>query len=246
MIGPSPGLEIIDACRLLFPATVAVDAGFLNTIASEDVKAAFRKKALKTHPDRSKVLGRSREELSRMFQEVSSAYHILETYFIQRANGKSGPEACPKSRRPPSSAGNSRRPKPNDYFYTGVVPWRQLRLGEFMYYSKVISWRTLINAIVWQKKRRPLFGQIARQWSFLSDDDIRLILRHKSRDEVFGEFARRHGFLTRYQQMAITGRQRQLQPLIGMHFIEKGLLTVVQVKMQARNQEQHNRRIRYN
>ena len=49
MIGASPGAEIINACRLLFPAAVIVDSGFLNTVANEELKAAFRKKALKTH-----------------------------------------------------------------------------------------------------------------------------------------------------------------------------------------------------
>jgi len=247
MIGPSPGLEIINACRLLFPSTIAVDAGFLNTIASEDLKTAFRKKALKTHPDRSIALGRSQEELSRMFQEVSSAYKTLEAYFLQRetGNGQTAKPHYQRTRRPTSSM-RTARPGKNDYYYTGLIPERELRLGEFLYYSKIISWRTLINAIVWQKRQRPLFGQIARQWKFLSDDDIRLILQHKGRDEVFGEFALRHGFLSRFQQMAVTGRQRQLQPLIGMHFVESGLMTIFHVNLMVRRKDLHNRRIRFN
>lgn len=245
MLGPAPGTDIINACRLLFPASGTVNPGFLNTIANEDLKAAFRKKALKTHPDRSKALGQSREELNRLFQELTSAYRILETYFMERDAGARTGTDCRKTPRPTTPV---KKPgsDPKDYFYTGMLPERELRLGEFLYYSKVISWSTLIGAIVWQKKKRPLFGQIARQWAFLSDDDIRLILRHKSRGEVFGEFARRHGLISRYQQMAITGRQRQLQPLIGMNFVEKGLLTVVQMNMQDRNKNQHNRRIRQN
>ena len=247
MIGPSPGLEILNACRLLFPSTIAVDAGFLDTIAGEDLKAAFRKKALKTHPDRSIALGRSQEELNRMFQEVSSAYKTLEAYFLQRETG-AFETARPHSQRArrPASAMRTVRPGKDDYYYTGLVPERELRLGEFLYYSKIISWRTLINAIVWQKRQRPLFGQIARQWKFLSDDDIRLILQHKGRDEVFGEFALRHGFLSRFQQMAVTGRQRQLQPLIGMHFVERGLMTLFQVNMLVRRKDLHNHRVRFN
>ena len=250
MIGPSPGLEIINACRLLFPSTIAVDAGFLNTIAGEDLKAAFRKKALKTHPDRYIALGRSQEELNRKFQEVSSAYKTLEAYFLQRQETDSGNAETAKPRyqqaRRPASSMRTAPPGRNDYYYNGLVPERELRLGEFLYYSKIISWRTLINAIVWQKRQRPLFGQIARQWKFLSDDDIRLILQHKSRGEVFGEFALRHGFLSRFQQMAVTGRQRQLQPLIGMHFVERGLMTLAQINLLVIRKDLHNRRIRFN
>lgn len=244
MTGASPGAEIINACRLLFPAAVIVDAGFLNTIANEDLKTAFRRTALKTHPDLSKSLGRSPEELSRMFQEVSSAYKTLQTFCFQRPANHARVNVHQRSRRPASPV-RTGRAAANDYFYTGVLPRRKLRLGEYLYYSRIISWRTLIGAIVWQKRQRPLFGEIARQWKFLSDDDIRLILKKKTRDEMFGECARRYGFLSQFQQLAVTGRQRRLQPLFGTHFIENGLMSVVQINMLVSRKEQHNCRIRY-
>jgi hypothetical protein len=244
MIGLSPGAEIINACRLLFPAAAILDAGFLNTIADEDVRTAFRKKALKTHPDRSKALGRTPEELSRMFQELSSAYQTIQTFCSQRLPNAPHINLHQRAGRQSSSMRTGRAAM-SDYFYKGVLPRRKLRLGEYLYYSRTISWRALIGAIVWQKRQRPLFGEIARQWKFLSDDDIRLILKKKARDEMFGEYARRHGFLSPFQQMAVTGRQRQLQPLFGLHFVEVGLLSVVQINLMVRRKEQYNRRIRY-
>ena len=245
MISSMPGVEIINACRLLFPAEVIVNPGFLNTIDDDDLKTAFRKKALKTHPDRSIALGCSQEELSRKFQEVSSAYKTLQAYFLQRP--LHGPQSQTRqwTWRPYYSM-KTARPTPKDFFYKGALPQRELRLGEYLYYSKKISWRTLIKAIVWQKKQRPLFGQIARDWNFLTDDDIRLILKKKTRDEIFGECARRFGFLSKFQQMAVTGRQRQLQPLFGMHFVEIGFLSVAQIDILVGLNKQHNYRVRYN
>ncbi len=244
MNGSPPGAEIINACRLLFPTAVAVDPGFLNTIADAELKTAFRKKALKTHPDRSKALGLSQEELSRMFQEVSAAYKTLEAYFLQRTDNKSGAGVYEWAGRPASSV-RSGRAAPADFFYKGGVPRRKLRLGEYMYYSRLISWRALIKAIVWQKRQRPLFGQIAREWKFLSDEEIRLILRKKARDEIFGEFALRHGFLSKFQQMAVTGKQRQLQPLFGMYFVENGILPADRIDLLVRRKEQHNWQMRF-
>jgi curved DNA-binding protein CbpA len=244
MTGPFSGADIISACRLLFPAAVVVDAGFINTIADDDLRTAFRKKALKTHPDRSSALGRSPEELTRLFQELSSAYETLQSFRLRRPAAAIHPRAHQRP-RPQWPSARGRRPAMNDYYYQGILPRRHLRLGEYLYYSKVISWRTLIGAIVWQKRQRPLFGEIARQWNFLSDEDIRLILKMKDRDEMFGECARRHGFLSRFQQLAVTGRQRKLQPLFGRHFIENGLMSVIQLDLMLRRMEQHNRRLRY-
>jgi hypothetical protein len=244
MTGPFPGADIISACRLLFPAAAVIDTGFLSTIADADLKTAFRKNALKTHPDRSSALGRSPEEMTRLFQELSSAYKTMQTFCLRRPTDPIYTHIHQQP-RPQWSSVRARRPAMNDYYYQGNLPRRQLRLGEYLYYSKVISWRTLIGAIVWQKRKRPLFGEIARQWKFLSDEEIRLILKMKNRGEMFGECARRHGFLSHFQQLAVTGRQRQLQPLFGRHFIEKGLLSLVQINLLVRRMEQYNRRLRY-
>jgi len=71
-----------------------------------------------------------------------------------------------------------------------------------------------------------------------------LILKSKTPREMFGECARRYGFLSEFQQMAVTGRQRQIQPLFGKHFIESGLLSSFQVETMVKRKENHNFRIR--
>ncbi|MDY6830405.1 MAG: J domain-containing protein [Thermodesulfobacteriota bacterium] len=240
MTSQAPGAEVVHACRLLFPAAAVIDACFLETVTKKDLKTAFRKKALKTHPDRAKALGRSQEELKRLFEETTSAYHTLSLFF----SGRSTRTATVKKEKPASprpSPGRPARKQTADHFYTGRLPRRELRLGEYLYYSGLISWKTLISAIVWQKNQRPRFGEIARQWNFLTDEEVYRILAGKSWNETFGEYARRVGLLSGYQQMAVTGRQKQLQPMIGKHFINEGLFTPAEVDMMVMRAKQHNR-----
>jgi hypothetical protein len=244
MTGLFPGADILNACKLMFPTAGIIDTGFITALADEDLKTAFRKNALKTHPDRSSALGRSPEELTRLFQELTFAYQTLQDYRLRRPPDPINPHTQQRS-RPQWSSSRVRRPARNDYYYQGILPRRHLRLGEYLYYSKIISWRTLIGAIVWQKRQRPLFGEIARQWNFLTDEEIRLILKIKQRGEMFGECARRHGLLSHFQQLAVTGRQRRMQPLFGSHFTDNGLMSVIQINLMVRRMDQHNRRLRY-
>lgn len=242
MISQVPGAEIVNACRMLFPAAIAIDTHFLETVVRKNLKSAFRKNALKTHPDRAKTLGRSQAELKRMFEDVTSAYHTLRLFFSEPASG-TAPAGRTWKPRPQPAAKRPDRPAAHDHFYGGKVPNRELRLGEYLYYSGLISWKTLISAIVWQKQQRPRFGEIARQWNFLSDEEVYRILAGKNWNETFGEYGRRLGLLSCYQQLAVTGRQKQLQPLIGEHFIENGLFTPTQVEMMAMRAKQHNRNL---
>jgi hypothetical protein len=69
--------QLLHASNLLFGRQGAVLSSFLKSMAEEDLKAAFRKKALQTHPDRAAILGRDREEMADIFKEVVSAYEIL-------------------------------------------------------------------------------------------------------------------------------------------------------------------------
>ncbi len=236
--------EIVDACRLLFSPAVVIDADFLAAIAEDDLKTAFRKKALKTHPDRAKALGRSREELSRMFQDVSAAYETLKA-LISADKARNIREKGNKPPQPEQAGPKRQKTAVKDHYYRGAMPKRELRLAEYLYYSGKISWRTLISAITWQKSQRPLFGQIARQWKYLSEADIRYILKSKTGGEKFGDCALRQGLLSCFQQMAVTGRQKQLQPPIGRHFIDQGLFSAAQLERLVERNVLYNRRIRY-
>jgi hypothetical protein len=65
--------ELIYACKVLFTHKTGFDFDFIRALDPYGLKLAYRKKALETHPDRSKALGRTEEEMNGLFQEVSFA-----------------------------------------------------------------------------------------------------------------------------------------------------------------------------
>jgi hypothetical protein len=242
-----PKIDIFSAYCILFDSSVDFSTAYLNVLQPDELKTAFRKKALATHPDRSMTLGLAESELQVRFQEVSKAYEVLKFYVTKK---KETPLANPGNRAGVRKAENCAKKKngeakwKEDHFFQGKLPDRRLKIGQFLYYSKIISWQTLIDAIVWQKKQRPLFGQIARDWGYLTSEDIVRIISQKRYQDRFGDYALRNGYLTPFQQMAIAGRQRICQPLIGSHFIHKGVITESQMKNFKKRVQSHNMKFR--
>lgn len=230
-------LDLLSAYSLLFDSSVNFSVTVLKELHPDELKIAFRKKALATHPDRSMMLGRTEEELQVRFQEVSNAYAVLKFY----VSGKtiSAPVNQEKSAGERKAKKTKTRWKEGHFFH-GVLPKRRLKIGQYLYYSQMISWQELIDAIVWQKKQRPLFGQIAKDWGYLTSEDIMTIIRQKKYHDRFGDYALRNGYLTSFQQMAVAGRQRFCQPLIGRHFIRKGVFTETRMNILNRQVLVHN------
>jgi hypothetical protein len=135
------------------------------------------------------------------------------------------------------------RKSASDRFYNGNVPKRELLIGQFLYYSGFISWKTLFDAVYWQRKRRPIIGKIALDWGILSADNIKRILTERNYKEHFGEYALRNGFITRFEHLAIVGRQRKLQPPIGEYFIKQGILANTELKKMIENLKIHNSKV---
>jgi len=102
---------------------------------------------------------------------------------------------------------------------------RPLLFGEFLYYSGLIPWKALIEAIVWQQRQRPRFGEVAMRWFHLSNREIDWILSEKKPFERIGEAAVRKSLLNRFQVNTILYYQRSRQRKIGEFFVEKGYLT---------------------
>ncbi|MFH2067240.1 MAG: DnaJ domain-containing protein [Pseudomonadota bacterium] len=221
-------LDLLSAYSLLFDSSINFSVTVLKKLQPDELKIAFRKKALATHPDRSMMLGRTEEELQVRFQEVSNAYEVLKFYV-------SG-----KTISTPANQEKSKTKSKGGHFSHGVLPERRLKIGQYLYYSQMISWQELIDAIVWQKKQRPLFGQIAKDWGYLTSEDIMTIIHQKKYHDRFGDYALRHGYLTSFQQMAVAGRQRLCQPLIGRHFIQKGVFTESRMNILNRQALVHN------
>ncbi|MDZ4186025.1 MAG: DnaJ domain-containing protein [Desulfuromonadales bacterium] len=257
MTEPMPA-ELQQAIQLLFAdMTFKASGPSFYRLGMVDIKKEYRKKAMLLHPDRSELLGESCRTLEEKFKQINHAYGILKSefqdkYFILRI--KSAPR--PVSVRPPaapareSRSGFSRQaapsqPKPGkEYFYTGsALPGRSLRLGEYLFCRQLISWETLIQAIVWQYRHRPRLGEIALDLHYLTHREIRDILKRKNPSEPFGQAAVRLGLLNDYRCLVILGRQRRYGVPLGRFFLDHGIVTEAELDRYVQENRLHN--IRY-
>ena len=244
---PASTREILDACRILFGTDVSVSDAFLSYLQPVGIKAAYRKRALETHPDRLKAIGRHRGDPGALFRQVRDAYETLLAFQQAgrapqprtRCSRTPRPEDCPRRRRTGSARTASRRCA--DHYYSGTLPRRPLLLGQFLYYSGRISWRTLIEAIAWQRVQRPKIGHIAVGWGMLSAAEVLRVLSERTLHERFGECARRIGAITAFEHLALIGRQRRLQRPLGDYFVERGLLSRRLIADMVSRQRRHNR-----
>lgn len=252
--------ELINACSVLFGSEVNIGVDFLKYLKLSGLKAAYRKKAFETHPDRAAALAEQPVSLEERFKEVNLAYSRL-IEFVESPWRFSLEEPEPVRRPSPSPVWKKRKPAASprqgnasgfsqqdafrgfrEHFWQCDIPRKKLPIGRFLYYSGIISSRTLIEAVVWQKRQRPAVGMIAVQWYWLDHGDILKILSQRRPSEKFGECALRRGYLNRYQLTLLLGRQRLLQPRIGLYFVEQSILTSRQMEAIFEKLRQHNRR----
>lgn len=134
------------------------------------------------------------------------------------------------------------------HYTDAPLPQRTLQIGQFLYYSGAVSWRQLIDALVWQRRQRPLIGQLALAWGLLTREQIHDVLqrrRQRGRYEVpFAEYAMQCGYLTPSQHRALCGRASQRQLRLGRYFVEQGILTEEQLTAHLRAMRLHNWRIK--
>ena len=258
--------NLINDCYLLFGSNVFNHVDFLRGLSPSELKTAYRKKALETHPDRARTLGKNEDTMDDRFKKVIIAYerlnsiiqggeiYVLRDVVPKKENSES--TNCRTQTKQKSASGFSytdnikksnhsqmMRKSASDRFYNGNVPRRELLIGQFLYYSGLISWKTLCDAVYWQKKRRPIIGKIALDWGILSSDDIKIILTKRSYKIKFGEYALRNGFITHFEHLALIGRQRKLQPPIGEYFIQQGILVNTELKKMIEGLKDHNRKV---
>ena len=114
----------------------------------------------------------------------------------------------------------------------------------FSYYQGKVSYRQLIEALVWQRRQRPTLGALAQKWGWLSEAKINQILQHRGRAVRFGKKAIELGYLRPHQVDALLQHQRSLQQRLGHYFIEKGLLTEEEADYIAMNLKSHNSQLK--
>ncbi len=76
--------KLLQAYRLLFSQENNFNINSINDLHLSKIKAAYRAKALETHPDRSKHLGINEKILAKRFRELTSAYQSLYQYIEQK------------------------------------------------------------------------------------------------------------------------------------------------------------------
>ena len=260
MIHPtSPDLE--QAVHLFFSDLFLEDqAGRSHRIGMADIKKEFRKKAMLYHPDRAALLGENKGQLEEKFKQISDAYGILKSaltnnYIVikspasspkQHANVNFSSPIDPSFVRPAASnrhfSGNTRafrKPK-KSFFHKGMVPLRRLRFGEFLFYKQVISWHTLIQAIVWQHRVRPRIGHIAVELNYMEPQDILTVLKNKNSLEPFCRAAVRLGFLDDYRRFVLLGRQRSYNLPLGKFFLDAQILDNAALEHHVHENRIHN------
>ncbi len=236
--------KVVNDCCLLFDFKIFNYIYFVKNLSPLALKTAYRKKAFGAHPDRAGVLGKNKEVLDKHFKIITNAYENLNS-IVQGKVKYIVKDDVPKRR----SAGFTNRYRQLKQkrapvrFHIGDIPKRKLMIGQFLYYSRYISWQTLMDALVWQRKQRPVIGKIALDWGILTSDEIQRILSGRNYKDKFGEYALRNGFITRFQLIAITGRQRKLQPLIGKYFIQEEILGNLDIQKMIERQKNHNRNV---
>lgn len=251
---PSISSEIFQDCETIFGPEIRVSADFLEYLQPVGIKAAYRKRALETHPDRAVVLDTLARDLNAEFINVREAYERLLSFVETRRNFETPYFDGWRTRQTYSSQNfqnsgersyhqsrwHKKQKNYADHFYNGSIPKVNLMLGQFLYYSGLISWQTLIEAICWQRRQRPLIGQIATSWGLLSYQDVLQILTIRDFDEKFGECAFRTGYISIFELFALLGKQKKFQRPLGEYFIERGILSSAEIIKIIEKQLAHN------
>jgi len=258
--------EIFKACRTLFGAEVDLSPDFLSYLQPSGVKTAYRQRVKETHPDI--FVGNAAQQLRQtgLFQELVAAYELFGNFFKQRERGlwlgARGPVVTrPASNPPPKPGGDSRHARPSSpgvrthrqpgqgatprqaHFYCGNLPGRTLEFGLFLYYQRLIDYRQLIEALVWQRGQRPNLGDIAQRWGWLTEQEVRAILAARVHLRRFGEKAVHLQYLSDRQLQTLLYYQRSQQQRLGQFFVEQKILTTADIERLVREQRAHNQRI---
>ena len=259
--------ELFNACRTLFGPNLSLSQDFLFYLQPGGVKTAYRKLAKETHPDRSAQRDPlAQRRMTERFRDVTSAYDLLCNFLKQRNTGQvlrmRTPQAWPpppyrhqdppqkaqpkKPQAPPKHKAEEKTANSAHQYHQGNVPLRNLEIGIFLYYQGLISYRDLIESLVWQRTQRPKLGDIACRWGWLLPSDILTI--HQMRGgpfRRFGDKAVEMGILTQRQVQTLLWFQRNQQKRLGEFFVERGILTREQVEAAAQALKEHNLQIQF-
>jgi hypothetical protein len=253
--------EALEACRALFG--VPADGAFLRDLALASVKRAFRQKALLLHPDRfSAAAPALQRRQTERFQAISGAYEALLAWLDQagrsgvRAVGTPArPPAPPSSPRPPApppppppvntwrgspgpAPAASPVPPPTNrwqgpFTVPGAPPAGREGLGAYLHRRGLISHRTLLAALIWQRRGRPRIGELAVRWGWLTPAQVQAVLVARPLGGRFADRAVDLGLLTPFRARTLLRFQGSRQRRLGDYFVDHGVLAREQVERLA-------------
>lgn len=104
-----------------------------------------------------------------------------------------------------------------------------LRLGTWLCHHGVVAPSDVDNALQWQRRSRPLFGQIAMHRELLGAQEFAQVLRYASSQYPFGHIARSLNVLSEPDIALILKHQSASHCPIGRFFIDQGLVAQSQL-----------------
>lgn len=125
-------------------------------------------------------------------------------------------------------------------YYQGNLPDRKLLLGHYLYYAGVVTWRDIIQALVWQRTQRPRLGEIGTRFGWMKDEDILQVLKNRQPFQTFGQSARALGLISEAQLNTMIYQQKRLQRKIGDFFVENRIITPEKFRRLLAEYRQHN------
>lgn len=230
--------ELFNACRVLFGHDVDLSVDFLNYLHHDGVKAAFRRKAKETHPDRAIHVSPHDTHIdARHFHRANEAYELLGNFIRNRGIARASDHdvvtaARRHEQKTAGTAGNA--------YHHGSPPARPLPLGRYLYYRGIIPFRALLDALTWQRRGRVTIGSIAREWGWLSSAEVEAVLSARPAGR-FGECAVRCGLLNSLQVNLLLMDQKARKRRIGQYFVVHNMISRQRLERLIRDHYLHNR-----
>lgn len=184
------------------------------------------------------ITRRSRKSFRPPNQNVHARRNHSETHPKNGVSGKRFQKKSNRFKRPVN--GKNSFNWQTDSLYKGPIPRRVLLFGHFLYYSGIINWRNIIQALVWQRNHRPRVGEIACRFGWLTEEEVLHILKNRTLMRPFGKAALDLGLLTKGQLNIVVLHQKRLQKKIGKYFTEKNILTPAQLDELVDKYHAHN------
>ena len=129
--------DLFDAYNVLFGSDNKMPIHVLRHLQPSVLNSAYRKKALESHPDRSKVFGENEAEMNERFIEITLAYEKLSSFMKGTPISVLADEIGIQVKGKERTARPIKKKDFSDHFYKGCIPKRRLLIGQF-----ILTWKT--------------------------------------------------------------------------------------------------------